>query len=464
MDRNKYEYKPMQDCFDLAKSEEWENVLSEEGCQDLCKKGCLGYQYFPLQCHIVEGTLPSISPTCREDETFAFRVERYPYQKMKNTCLLNEIYNAEENRIEDTEEYECLALCDAHPFCRYYLYGTDPVSTKLGLRECKLFRAQAHELDDCDCDNNLGVKYGKYCGLTAFVNGRTFVDQVTWFGEPESTYATLSGLSYQECASLCDALDNEYCSAFLHTWNYRRSSSAVQPQIFTKNRIIRADFRSGDDVALFLQLDDDGFGDKPSLIMSTAETSNDDALKSQQLSNEQTVGGNQAFLLKFWSKTGKCVTADEFSELPNGFTRGVIEDNFHQTPTCQLIIIGPCDNSNAIKFMEVNYLNLTNPGRFALSYDLPNTSAGNISVGCLGVQPEIAFYQERGDAFGDINIPSESNCTSVVSYNTCIKTTTERTHGNGIVLESTSSWDPPGCNLALIDSPVCTPGDSQRIS
>lgn len=114
--RNKYEYKPMQGCFDLTSSTEWATgVFTEEECQDLCANNCLGYQYLPNECHIVEGELPSLAG-CRPNERFAFRVERFPYQKMENTCLRNEITFA--NRIYDTEEFECLALCDAHPYCR----------------------------------------------------------------------------------------------------------------------------------------------------------------------------------------------------------------------------------------------------------------------------------------------------------------------------------------------------------
>lgn len=228
--RNKYEYKPMQGCFDLMTSTDWKDVTSEEDCQNLCTEGCLGYQYFnatlgPI-CNTVQDALQGLM-SCRPNEIFAFRVERFPYQKMENTCLRNEIYNTtgddDSFRIYNTEEYECLALCDTHPFCRYFLWGDDPTRINLELRECKLFKAQAQELDKCDCEDTEG-NYGDYCGLTAFVNGRTFVDQVTSFGEPEFTYATLPGFRYQECAALCDSLKNEYCSAFLHTWNYRRSS------------------------------------------------------------------------------------------------------------------------------------------------------------------------------------------------------------------------------------------------
>ena len=109
--------------------------------------------------------------------------------------------------------------------------------------------------------------------------------------------------------------------------------------------------------------------------MSTAEQVNDDVLKSQQLSNKQTGDDKQGFLLKFWSKTGKCVTGGEFAELPDGFTRNVIVDNFGRIPACQSLTIGPCEDENAIGFIEVDYLDNVNPGRFALSYDLPNPSA-----------------------------------------------------------------------------------------
>jgi len=121
---------------------------------------------------------------------------------MENTCLQNPIYNyttsEDKYRIYDTDEYECLALCDAHPSCRYYLYGTDTSADvpEPEVRECILFQAQAQQLDDCaSCDSNTGMISCDYNGRIAFVNGRTFIDQVTWFGEPEFTYAVLPGLS-----------------------------------------------------------------------------------------------------------------------------------------------------------------------------------------------------------------------------------------------------------------------------
>ena len=204
-----------QGCFDLGESSDttsWEEVDSEQACKDRCAENCLGYQFYSvtsdMYCSVLTDLPEGNVVNCRQDENFAFRIEKYPYLKMENTCLLNEIYNSndgnyEDYRIYDTEEYECLALCEAHPFCRYYLWGTDPLSTTLELRECRLFKAQAKELDDCDCaDNANNENYGRHCGLTAYVNGRTFVDQLTWFGEPERTYATLPGLSYQECAAV----------------------------------------------------------------------------------------------------------------------------------------------------------------------------------------------------------------------------------------------------------------------
>ena len=193
--------------------------------------------------------------------------------------------------------------------------------------------------------------------------------------------------------------------------------------------------------------------------MSTAEQVNDDVLKSQQLSNEQTGDDKQGFLLKFWSKTGKCVTGGEFAELPDGFTRTVILKNDGQIPACQSLTIGPCENETAIGFIEVDYLDHLNPGRFALSYDLPNPSASADSVGCLGVQPEPPdndFWREMGDNFDNITItiPSESNCSSVVSNMIC----EEITAGN------TTSWKPPGCNSTFVESIVCTPGVSRKIT
>lgn len=91
-----------------------------------------------------------------------------------------------------------IALCDAHPSCRYFLHGTNATDGATpALRECVLFEAQAKKLDDCD------GYIGEYSKLAAVVNGRTFVDTVSWFGEPETTFATIPGISYQDCASVC---------------------------------------------------------------------------------------------------------------------------------------------------------------------------------------------------------------------------------------------------------------------
>lgn len=443
--RNKYEYKPMQGCFDLTSSNDWKNVSSEEDCQDFCTGDCFGYQYNGSQCNVLQGELQSIKEECGVNETFSFRVERFPYQKMNNTCLRNEIYDPSDPslRIENTEEYECLALCDAHAFCRYYLYGTDPAGTSPAFRECKLFKAQAQELDDCDCSKEEG--FGDYCGLSAFVNGRTFVDTVSWFGEPDFTYATLSGIGYQECAALCDSLDNQFCAAFIHTWNYRRSSSSVQPEIFRPTRIIRADFAPGDDIALFLQFDDNG-----ALVMSTAREGSDDALKSQQLINEQT-GNEQTFRIRFWKRSGNCIAAsNSFSELPSGFAREEIFNNFGNVPTCQTVDITACDDQNAIEFTAVDYLNAINPGRFALSYKIPNTNANISAVGCLGVQPLNGrdFWTRTlpKDDFGSMSISLIEECGNPMNVSsTCTK----------VMTATTTEWKPHGCNQNIVQSKTC---------
>ncbi|EJK72785.1 hypothetical protein THAOC_05646, partial [Thalassiosira oceanica] len=123
------------------------NKFTYKQKQDLCdgEPQCLGYQYNYTgdghnQCFIVTADLPEDMKSCSENESFSFRVERYPYQKLKNTCLQNEIYDTgeEEFRLYDMEEYECLSLCDNHPFCRYFLYGTSKDNPNLELRETAL--------------------------------------------------------------------------------------------------------------------------------------------------------------------------------------------------------------------------------------------------------------------------------------------------------------------------------------
>lgn len=61
-------------------------------------------------------------------------------------------------------------LCNIHPTCRYFIYGTDSSRENPELRECILFEAQGREVDDCDGDYD---DYdGSFEGLTAYVNGR----------------------------------------------------------------------------------------------------------------------------------------------------------------------------------------------------------------------------------------------------------------------------------------------------
>ncbi len=180
-DASDYDFKQLQNCFNDTQLIQDTNVTLEV-CQSNCLDGnttstCYGIQYesSTYTCWYLNGTLPSLED-CSTDTTAAYLVvETDPYQEMDDTCLRNLVDVPE--GIMDTDNTQCKALCDAHPFCRYYLYGTDSNGTDPELRECILFEAQAEELDDC---SGLNSSY-PYYKLTAAVNGRTFVDQITWY-------------------------------------------------------------------------------------------------------------------------------------------------------------------------------------------------------------------------------------------------------------------------------------------
>ena len=346
--KSRFLFNELESCFDLNDDDAEE--LSEAECKGLCElsEDCFGVQVKNettgiIKCTLLDdGILPSATP-CDESKAF-LKTKVNPYKKLNETCLQSRI-SFGDGLILDKEDYECMALCNIHPFCRYFLYGDSTSATNPQLRECILFEAQAVEVDDCDNERNDINFIEDYKGLTAYVNGRTFIDQITWFGEPERNFANITGLGYQECASLCDTIES--CNAFVHTWNYRRAPLGTgRPLIFINTRLMRLDFESSSDHrALFLMFDL-----KTSRLVLDGASSDDDVRK-QLVSPELT--GQGTFMLKFWSSSGMCLSGKTSRKLesPTNFTLDVIQDYFvdGEAPACQKFGVSDCSDPDVIE-------------------------------------------------------------------------------------------------------------------
>ena len=213
-DREVYTFTPLEDtCFGGA------TLVSSVGpanssilCKDHCiaEPACMAYQYeFATEaCELL--VKPGINEPLQGEITInscggfesAFKVKNNPYKVVPNAVL--DAGDALFSAFNDKFVFECMALCDAHPFCRAFAHSDQ-------LRTCQLFQ----------------VPYGGFStssssstsSLVIYVNSRSHIDSVTTLKEPETLFATLPGLSYSECAEACTNMDK--CDAFVHTRNYR---------------------------------------------------------------------------------------------------------------------------------------------------------------------------------------------------------------------------------------------------
>ena len=346
---SRFLFNELESCFDL--NDENAVEINEEECINNCElsEDCFGIQMKnntlgPDSCILLDGGSLPDAVECSNSRAF-LKTKLNPYKKLNDTCLQNRITFTNDGVISNKEDYECMALCNIHPNCRYFLHGTDSTSgPNLQIRECILFKAQAIEVDDCDNERGDDNFIRAYEGLTAYVNGRTFIDQITWFGEPETNFAKITGITYQECASLCDSLED--CDAFVHTWNYRRAPlGTTRSLLFTNTRLTRLDFnRNGDHKALFLKFD----LESSQLVLDGAIS--DDDVKKQLVSPELT---DSAFKLRFWSSSGQCLSGKTSKNLESNFTVDVIRKYFQgETPVCQKLGISDCSEPDVIKFED----------------------------------------------------------------------------------------------------------------
>ena len=135
--------------------------------------------------------------------TTKLRAETNPY-KIQNLVDLGGSENElDDMTFDDKESFECIALCDFHPFCRAFKYFIET-------RSCTLYK-QARE--------GFGALAIPESGVEVYVNVHAFVDIVSFVGAPGVPFGTLIDLSYSECAAICVVHDS--CNSFTHTSNYR---------------------------------------------------------------------------------------------------------------------------------------------------------------------------------------------------------------------------------------------------
>lgn len=122
------------------------------------------------------------------------------------------------------------------------------------------------------------------------------------------------------------------------------------------------------------------------------------------------------------------MSGDDFFSVPEGFLRNTLVQQFENIPTCQKLKFSSCDDDEKVlKVKEFQYLSSYYPGRFALTYSIPNqTIPSPNAVGCLGAYGlDSAYYEitDGGENAG-FEVPLEETCDDIqVTYETCKKTT-----------------------------------------
>ena len=169
--KSRFLFNELDTCFKQENNQEI-STKNEQNCKEECEllEDCFGIQTNNITCTILDVNTRPIKANCTSEETKAFlKTKVNPYKKLDKTCLQKRIsFGDGKGLIRDKEDYECMALCNMHPFCRYFLYGDTAESQNPEFRECILFEAQSREVDDCKDPIE-----EPYNGLTEYVNGRS---------------------------------------------------------------------------------------------------------------------------------------------------------------------------------------------------------------------------------------------------------------------------------------------------
>ena len=192
------------------------SATTQAECEAAClsSKTCRAYEHQAgsSQCFLLEVENENATVTDDVEYTTAcpsspgttkLRAETNPY-KIQNLVDLGGSENElDDMTFDDKESFECIALCDFHPFCRAFKYFA-------ASRSCTLFK-QARE--------GFGTLVIPESGVDVYVNVHAFVDILSYVGSPGLPFGTLLDLSYAECAAICVVHDS--CNSFSHTSNYR---------------------------------------------------------------------------------------------------------------------------------------------------------------------------------------------------------------------------------------------------
>ena len=215
-------------------------TLSAEECETLCLNttGCEGFEHAEAlgSCALLTRTGDTLTNVqyltdtdCAEPSSRAFfRARTIPYEiqqvKLQAADLLAGM------RFEDKFNYECISLCQKHPFCRAFKYF------KL-TRECELYKAQDGTLEAAGPADNIDVD--------VYVDANTFLEISTFLGAPREAMLQVYGVSYAQCAAFCSVHDT--CKVFTHSEKYRLPTSqslATRRRLMTPFIISGTEFRA----------------------------------------------------------------------------------------------------------------------------------------------------------------------------------------------------------------------------
>ena len=193
-------------------------TFSVEECETRClnRSGCEGFEHSETlgSCALLnrtEDTLTNVAyltdTDCVDSSSRAFfRARTIPYEiqqvKLQAADALPGM------RFPDKFNYECISLCQKHPFCRAFKFF------KL-TRECELYKAQEDDLDPAGPADNIDVD--------VYVDANTFIEISTFLGAPREEMLQVYGVSYPQCAAFCSVHDS--CKVFTHTEKYRLPTS-----------------------------------------------------------------------------------------------------------------------------------------------------------------------------------------------------------------------------------------------
>ncbi|CAB9512701.1 expressed unknown protein [Seminavis robusta] len=195
----------------------------ESDCEETCLANpqCVGiYRQGSACLELRSEDLNRVEPSthCSQDSVALLPVKfrENPYQEKEKACL-NKPLNM--GPFVQTELADCINICNSFSPCQHFTHSADGT--------CSLFASQVGDVgEDCALPQ----------GVTAYVNTRSFVQEIEFMGVPERVFAQVHALSYDECAASCRRLDQ--CLAFIHESGCRQSG-ALADAVVKPERLVR---------------------------------------------------------------------------------------------------------------------------------------------------------------------------------------------------------------------------------